>query len=301
MSSDRTNGSGVSFPAADALIDLGNLLLSPGRVMSVGDDDVGGFDEGPLEIIVSLLSQTTEAGLAAAGMDFGNNPGVGSEVPCSGEAIDGADLSFDDDGEDVTHTWKGLQQLHIRGELDAFQDAIFEHGDLFHGGVEEIEFLFQAAAGFRREFLEGSIEPGSTFSDEDIAVFGGVESVLGEGGVNAVLKSGTRLTECHASAMECALVADLSRRQPDGGEAAEVDQGGKAFGIKFIGLVDIAHYDLSFGGVSQKGDATCLLDLVDDPVVIANGFEGNRGSIRVVGKEFPDGTWVVIDPGLFSG
>jgi hypothetical protein len=28
-----------------------------------------------------------------------------------------------------------------------------------------------------------------------------------------------------------------------------VDQCGKAFGIEFIGLVDIAHYDLGFGGV----------------------------------------------------
>lgn len=249
MSSDCTDSSGMSFSATDAFIHQGDLLLSPGGMMTMGDNNVGGFDEGPLEIVVSLLSHTTEAGLAAAGMDFGNNPGVGSEMPCIGEAIDGADLTFNNDGEDVTHTGDGFQALHVRCELDAFQDAFFEHGDLLHGDVEEIEFLFQAAASFRRELLECSIEPGSAFSDEDIAVFGGVESVLGEGGVNAVLKSGTWLTECHAGAVKLALVADLTRRQPDGGEAAEVDQCGKAFGIEFIGLVDIAHYDLGFGGV----------------------------------------------------
>jgi len=32
----------------------------------------------------------------------------------------------------------------------------------------KIDFLIEEAAGFRWEFLEGSIEPGSTFSDEDV-------------------------------------------------------------------------------------------------------------------------------------
>lgn len=212
MPSDCSNGNGMSFSAANALVHLSDFLLSPGRMMAVGDDDVGCFDEGPLEIIVSLLSHTTEAGLAAAGMDFGNNPGVGGEVPCSGEAINGADLSFDDDGEDVSYTGEGFQALHILCELDALEHAFFESSDLLHGGVEKIEFLIEAATGLRREFAEGSIEPGSAFSDEDIAVFGGVESVLGEGGVNAVLKSSTRLTECHAGTVEFSFVADLAGR-----------------------------------------------------------------------------------------
>jgi hypothetical protein len=58
--------------------------------MPMGDNNVGGFDEGPLEIVVGLLAHATEAGLAATGMDFRNYSCVGGEGPCSGEAIDSA-------------------------------------------------------------------------------------------------------------------------------------------------------------------------------------------------------------------
>lgn len=136
--------------------------------MSMGDNNVGGFDEGPLEIVVGLLAHATEAGLSATGVDFGNYSGVGGEVPCSGEAIDGTDLAFDDDGEDVSHTGDGFQALHIRCELNALEHAFFESSDLLHGGVEKLELLINATACFWRESLEGSIEPGSTFSDEDV-------------------------------------------------------------------------------------------------------------------------------------
>ena len=87
--------------------------------MSMSDDDIGGFDEGPLEIVVGLLSHATVACLASAGVHFRNNTGIGSQVVGGGEAIDGADLSFDDDGEDVPHAGDGFQQLHVGCELDA--------------------------------------------------------------------------------------------------------------------------------------------------------------------------------------
>jgi len=45
MTSDSTNGSGVSFPAANPFVNLGDILLSPGRVVPMSDDDVGRFDE----------------------------------------------------------------------------------------------------------------------------------------------------------------------------------------------------------------------------------------------------------------
>ncbi len=63
MSSDCSNGSGMSFSAADAFIDKGNLLLSPGRMMSMGDNNVGGFDESPLEIVVGLFAHAAITGL----------------------------------------------------------------------------------------------------------------------------------------------------------------------------------------------------------------------------------------------
>ena len=63
--------------------------------------------------------------LAATGMDLGHDAGIGGEVTSSREAIDGADLALDDDGEDVTHTGDGFQQLHVGCELDALTDALF--------------------------------------------------------------------------------------------------------------------------------------------------------------------------------
>lgn len=122
----------------------------------------------------------------------------------AGEAIIGADLVFNDNREDVCHTGKGPQQLHVASKLDALQDAFFERGDLLHDGIEEIKYLFKTATGFSRKFLEVSMEPDSAFTDEDIAVIRIVESVLGKCGVNTVPESSTRLRECHRS---CSLTA----------------------------------------------------------------------------------------------
>ena len=116
-----------------------------------------------------------------------------------GEAIDGANLTFDDDGKDVPHTGDCFEMLHVGCELNAIEHAFFENSDLLHSGIEKLELLIDAKTCFWRKSLEGSIEPESTFTDEDIAVIRVVESVLREGGVNTVLESGMRLRECHRS------------------------------------------------------------------------------------------------------
>ena len=149
--------------------------------MTMGYDDICGLDECPFEIVVGLFAHATVACLTTAGMDLGHDAGIGGQVASSGEAIDDTDLALDDDGEDVTHTGDGFQQLHVGCELDALEYAFFERGDLLHGGIEEIEHLIKTATCFRRELLDSSVEPCSAFADEDIAVLGSVEGVLGEG------------------------------------------------------------------------------------------------------------------------
>jgi hypothetical protein len=52
--------------------------------------------------------------------------------------------------------------------------------------------------------------------------------------------------------------------------------------------------------MSQERDAPGLFDLVSDPVIVANSFEGDRSSFWVIGKEFSNGTGLVIDPGLLN-
>jgi len=48
--------------------------------------------------------------------------------------------------------------------------------------------------------------------------------------------------------------------------------------------------------MSQEGNAASFFDLIDDPVPVAHGFEGNRRAFRVLGEEGTDGARDVPDP-----
>lgn len=52
MASQGADGRGVALASPDALVDMADVLRLPDRVTSVADDDVGGFDEGPFEVLV---------------------------------------------------------------------------------------------------------------------------------------------------------------------------------------------------------------------------------------------------------
>ena len=60
--------------------------------------------------------------------------------------------------------------------------------------------------------------------------------------------------------------------------------------------MDITHHRLGFGGVGQQGQAARLFDLVDDPIPIADGLQGDRGSRWQLGEEIPDGPPRVVHP-----
>lgn len=64
-----------------------------------------------------------------------------------------------------------------------------------------------------------------------------------------------------------------------------MDQCGETFGIEFVGLIDVTHDDLGFGCVSQERDAPGLFELVGDPAIVTDGFEGHRSSFWEFGKE----------------
>ena len=70
--------------------------------------------------------------------------------------------------------------------------------------------------------------------------------------------------------------------------------------VELVGLVDIAHHDLGLGGMSQERDAAGCFDLVDDPVPVADGFEGDRGTFRELGEEGPDFARGVTDPNALN-
>ncbi len=159
MASDGADGDGVSFSSADGLKDVADVLRLPGGVAAVANDDVGSFDEGPLQILVGRLPGRTpgrcahvaEAGLAAGGVDGRDNAGVACELAWCGEAIDGADLAFDDNGKDVGHTGESFEQLDGRGQGDPFADTLLELSDLVLEGIQSLELLGDTTLRLWRE------------------------------------------------------------------------------------------------------------------------------------------------------
>lgn len=79
-----------------------------------------------------------------------------------------------------------------------------------------------------------------------------------------------------------------------------MDQSGETFRIELVSLIDVTHENLGFGGVSQLRNTSSLFDLIDDPVVVADGFECDRGSFRKLGEKVLDSAGMVIDSGLLN-
>jgi len=57
IASGGSDGDGVTFPAFGALVEVDDVFVAPVGVMAVSDDHIGGFDEGPLEVVVGLLPE----------------------------------------------------------------------------------------------------------------------------------------------------------------------------------------------------------------------------------------------------
>lgn len=93
------DGDGVALALRDPVVDLADVLGLPGGVVPVADDDIGGFNEGPLQVLIGGFAHVAEAGLPAASVDGGDEAGVAGELTWRVEAIDGADLALDHDGQ----------------------------------------------------------------------------------------------------------------------------------------------------------------------------------------------------------
>jgi len=55
-----------------------------------------------------------------------------------------------------------------------------------------------------------------------------------------------------------------------------MEQDPQPVGIQLVGLVDQAHHQLGLGGMGQERLAAGGLDLIDDPVPVADGFQRHR-------------------------
>ncbi len=103
----------MTFPLPDAFLEYGDMLSSPIGMAALTNDDIGGIDKGPFEVLVGLLSEPSVAGLAAAGFDGWNSSGIASEMSRRRKAIHAAHLTFDHDRQDVGHAGKGFEQLNV--------------------------------------------------------------------------------------------------------------------------------------------------------------------------------------------
>jgi len=62
--------------------------------------------------------------------------------------------------------------------------------------------------------------------------------------------------------------------------------------------VDIPHHQLGFGGVGVEWDAAGSLDLIGDPVPVADALECNGGSFGELSEEAMYSSGLVVDPCL---
>ena len=84
MRSSRTDGGAygnrVAFLLAGAVKEADDMLPAPSRMVLLADDDVSGFDKGPLEVVIALLDHSAIVGLTAAGLHLGHSAGVACEM-----------------------------------------------------------------------------------------------------------------------------------------------------------------------------------------------------------------------------
>jgi len=70
----------MTFPLPDAFVEYGDMLSSPSGMAALTNDDIGGLDKGPFEVLVGLLSEPSVAGLAAAGFDRWDCAGIAGKL-----------------------------------------------------------------------------------------------------------------------------------------------------------------------------------------------------------------------------
>ena len=157
---------GQCLALAGALIELDDVLIPPVAVVALPDHHIGGFDEGPLQVVIRLIDHASIVDLAAAGAYSGDETGIAGQVFGGGEAVDGAELPVDDDGEDLGRARDGHDPLDGGGDLDPLEDALFQALDVGLQQLEQLELLVDAPARLRRRMGEQLQELGAPLGGE---------------------------------------------------------------------------------------------------------------------------------------
>lgn len=172
IAGDGADGDGVAFAAPDALVEVSDVLHPPVGMMALANNDIGGFDEGPFQVVVALLDQSTIVGAACAGLDLGHESGVAGEVLGGREAVDRADFAINDNGEHFGRARHSLNELHRGGDLDLCEDTCFELIDVVLDSIQEFNLLPCAKGGLGRQLFEEIQQIRSPLSGEDVRGIG---------------------------------------------------------------------------------------------------------------------------------
>jgi len=177
----------MTFSLPDAFVEYGDVLRPPSGMAALTNDDVGGLDESPFQVLVGLLPQSSVAGLAAAGIDCWNSSGIASEMSRRVKAIHGAHLAFDHDRQDVGYAGKRFEKLDVGGDFNPLLDALFKLNDLALNMIQCNQMLLHTALRFLRKGSAGFGELRPPFRGKDIAVCVQGEGILSQSGMHAVL------------------------------------------------------------------------------------------------------------------
>ena len=256
----------------------------------------GRFDQSPLEIVVDVATGASVPDASAARDDAGHEPSVAGEVLGARESFHVADLQPDQRCEDFADTGYGAEQLHLRRWLERDRNALL---DLFDLGFELIERGELDSDHGRRigwKPVKRRVDVDAALDAEQIADPSGLQSVSVDRRVDAVLERRAQVAQGHARAEEFTSVTQLAWWNPALGQGSVVQQNGESFGVERIGLVGLTHAPLRFEWVRQVGTMTGFFHLVNHPVPMAGGFEGNLARWRQAAKEVDVFLPVVLDP-----
>ena len=81
----------------------------------------------------------------------------------------------------------------------------------------------------------------------------------------------------HPSPRQVALVPELPGRNPNRGQRARARQPVQPPGVERVRFVDLPHHELRLAGMHELGHTARRLDLVDDPVPVADRLHRDRG------------------------
>src|SRR5918994_48936 len=157
----------------------------------------------------------------------------------------------------------------------------------------------RSRARSRRQEIETLPEEGAASRAEEIAHLQVVEGVLGQGGVNPIFELRALADEHHARAWKVALIAELARGNPDRREGTVALKLIEPSDVELIGLVDLAHHQFRLASVHELGHAARRLDLVDDPIPIADRLHGDRGARLTSRQKLLQGSPLMGEP-LFA-